>query len=273
MQKIDILNQKFNKLRVSELAESKDGRLFWKCICDCGSIVTVSGKSLRSGKTKSCGCIRRYDLTGRIFSNLTVLSYAYSKKGSSYWNCKCSCGVEKILNSINFVYGGTKSCGCKNFAPYVNMIKKYGVKSAIQLPLMAEKIKNTCIEKYGFSHPLQNKEVRFKAAISANKIASLTHWFSGETLLCQGSYEVRAINYLNNNKIDYLWQPQIFVMPNGKTYTPDLYLTESDQWIEIKGYFWGDAKEKWDWFHREYPNSELWDKNALLSITSVHPSS
>lgn len=31
----------------------------WLCQCDCGNEVTVSGNRLRSGNTKSCGCLRR----------------------------------------------------------------------------------------------------------------------------------------------------------------------------------------------------------------------
>lgn len=31
---------------------------YWDCRCDCGNELTVIGKSLRSGNTKSCGCAR-----------------------------------------------------------------------------------------------------------------------------------------------------------------------------------------------------------------------
>jgi len=41
---------------------------------------------------------------------------------------------------------------------------------------------------------------------------------------------------------------------------------EKKKWIEIKGYFRKDAKKKWNWFHKEYPNSELWDKNKLKEM-------
>lgn len=32
--------------------------LLWECVCDCGNFVEVSGADLRSGHTKSCGCLR-----------------------------------------------------------------------------------------------------------------------------------------------------------------------------------------------------------------------
>ena len=31
----------------------------WRCRCDCGKEVTILGASLRTGNTKSCGCLRR----------------------------------------------------------------------------------------------------------------------------------------------------------------------------------------------------------------------
>lgn len=31
---------------------------YWRCECDCGKEVVVRGSFLRSGKTKSCGCLR-----------------------------------------------------------------------------------------------------------------------------------------------------------------------------------------------------------------------
>jgi len=34
-------------------------KTFWKCACECGSIITVSASGLRSGNTKSCGCYQK----------------------------------------------------------------------------------------------------------------------------------------------------------------------------------------------------------------------
>lgn len=32
---------------------------FWRCRCDCGTMCTVLGRSLRVGATHSCGCLKR----------------------------------------------------------------------------------------------------------------------------------------------------------------------------------------------------------------------
>lgn len=34
------------------------GRMHWHCVCECGKRVIVAGQSLRTGNTKSCGCLR-----------------------------------------------------------------------------------------------------------------------------------------------------------------------------------------------------------------------
>ncbi len=57
--RIDLTGQKFGRLTVTEYSHTHDGCAFWKCICDCGNIVVVRSRDLRSGRTKSCGCLHK----------------------------------------------------------------------------------------------------------------------------------------------------------------------------------------------------------------------
>lgn len=90
------------------------------CKCDCGNEKIILLDSLRSGKTKSCGCIQKEntrnsnlkDITGQKFGKLTVVKYVYSKNNFSYWLCKCNCDNEIVVKSNYLVQGDTKSCGC-----------------------------------------------------------------------------------------------------------------------------------------------------------------
>ncbi len=53
------------------------------------------------------------NLTGLRFGRLTVLSFC--KKGNNYhtfWNCKCDCGNNVVVDGRHLRSGGTKSCGC-----------------------------------------------------------------------------------------------------------------------------------------------------------------
>lgn len=51
------IGNKYGKLTVIE--KIYDNGLKWKCLCDCGNEIIVSGNSLRMGNTSSCGCLGR----------------------------------------------------------------------------------------------------------------------------------------------------------------------------------------------------------------------
>ncbi len=57
---VDILGKKFGRLLVYEQAKNnRDGRACWWCKCECGNRLKVAGKELRTGHTKSCGCLQK----------------------------------------------------------------------------------------------------------------------------------------------------------------------------------------------------------------------
>lgn len=55
----DLSGNRFGRLVVLELEKPINRRTMWKCRCDCGNIVTVDAYSIKSGHTKSCGCLHR----------------------------------------------------------------------------------------------------------------------------------------------------------------------------------------------------------------------
>lgn len=60
--RIDLTGQRFGRLVVisynEEVSKQKKGS-HWNCICDCGNNCTINGTRLKSGKTRSCGCLMR----------------------------------------------------------------------------------------------------------------------------------------------------------------------------------------------------------------------
>lgn len=54
---IDITGNVYGRLTVIRRCEKPSKRVTWECECECGSIKSVSGTRLKSGKTKSCGCL------------------------------------------------------------------------------------------------------------------------------------------------------------------------------------------------------------------------
>ena len=55
--KLDLTGQRFGKLTVTGPAENIGSRTAWRCRCDCGQETVVKTCHLRSGHTRSCGCL------------------------------------------------------------------------------------------------------------------------------------------------------------------------------------------------------------------------
>lgn len=53
----DLIGRRFGRLVVQGFAGRTDRGATWNCVCDCGQTKIVVGKDLRSGRTKSCGCL------------------------------------------------------------------------------------------------------------------------------------------------------------------------------------------------------------------------
>lgn len=53
---MDLTGQRYGRLVVLRRAEKRKP-VVWKCRCDCGTIKDIRAGQLRTGKTRSCGCI------------------------------------------------------------------------------------------------------------------------------------------------------------------------------------------------------------------------
>ena len=67
------------------------------------------------------------DLSGNIYSRLTVISFSHMRGKHSYWLCKCECGNLHTSRSDCLKDGLVKSCGCLNVDSHKkpNSIKKH----------------------------------------------------------------------------------------------------------------------------------------------------
>lgn len=70
--KNEFVGKRFGKLFiVKKLAGIyKDRSLMWEAECDCGNIIKIASKYLLSGKTKSCGCLRKIEKGEANFNKL-----------------------------------------------------------------------------------------------------------------------------------------------------------------------------------------------------------
>ena len=129
--------EKYGRLTIlhRDLSRAGEGRVSWVCECECGNQLSVWGKSLKNGNTRSCGCLnnelrveriqklletQRVDLAGEQSGLLTVIRKATQEevinrpRQHSYWYCLCECGNHHIVETSDFKRGKVQSCGCMN---------------------------------------------------------------------------------------------------------------------------------------------------------------
>ena len=79
MKRLNLVGQNFGKLLVlSKGNTTSDRHRQWNCICDCGNKTCVTSQKLKSGHTKSCGCLKfeRFKGIGSYFK------HGHSKKSN-----------------------------------------------------------------------------------------------------------------------------------------------------------------------------------------------
>lgn len=118
---IDIAGQVFGRLTVLHRSGSfPDGQAGWTCSCECGTEVQVCGGDLRSGGTKSCGCLR-VDNMRKVSTKHGLCTYSGYKSWSGM--------LDRCLNPKHGSYkdyGGRGITVCDRWLDVKNFIADMG---------------------------------------------------------------------------------------------------------------------------------------------------
>lgn len=106
---VDRTGQRHGRLTViALLGRASNGDALWSCSCDCGAEVEVSASNLRTGNTRSCGCLKREGVHGharRGRRSVEYLAYLNARQrctnprtqGFEYWGGR---GIEFRYSSF-----------------------------------------------------------------------------------------------------------------------------------------------------------------------------
>lgn len=155
---MDLTGQRYGRLTVVEQAKTHvtpRGRnvYMWRCVCDCGKESIVSTSALRSGDTKSCGCLQReraheasfIDISGNRYGRLVAIN-PIRKNNGIYWVCKCDCGNTTEVLPQHLNRGLIRSCGCLRKDVSSKKNKKHGM-SKTRIYKEWKGIKERCLNK------------------------------------------------------------------------------------------------------------------------------
>lgn len=210
----DLTGRKFGRWTVIERAPnrvSKSGKtrsIMWKCRCECGVEKDVGARALKTGMSTSCGCLQKErvseaftdDLTGQVFSHLTVLyrngswypkvNDGQTRRGGvrAVWHCKCDCGAECDAVGELLKNGDVTSCGCSRTSKYEEHVVQY-------------------LESQGYEADVTYfREKTFPGLVGLGGGALRFDFFvelkSGEQVLieCQGEQHVRSSKWFGGNE-------------------------------------------------------------------------
>lgn len=118
----DLTGQKFGKLTVIKRAGStKYHCANWECLCDCGNKKIISGNSLTTGKTKSCGCICKE--INNSFKHGHSKRNRQSKIYITWKNMKARCN--KTNNKRCKDWGGRGITVCERWSNKINGFQNF----------------------------------------------------------------------------------------------------------------------------------------------------
>lgn len=131
---IDLTGQRFGRLLVLRRVGSKGKSPTWYCICDCGNEKIATTTNLKSGATKSCGCLR---LETAEINRSTQITHGKSKtKLYRVWfDIKRRCYNTKRENYKNYGGRGIKMCEEWNedFMNFYNWSLKNGYREGLTI--------------------------------------------------------------------------------------------------------------------------------------------
>jgi hypothetical protein len=100
-----IIGKTFNQLTILRLDHMNEkGIIFYECQCSCGKTKIIAGSSVRSGNTKSCGCLLAKSMKRVFFKGAGELGMTYfthaknhAKKRNLDWKISCQDAWEQFL--------------------------------------------------------------------------------------------------------------------------------------------------------------------------------
>lgn len=128
----DLTGQRFGRWTVLRNTGIKERSSYlFECQCDCGTIKNIRSGSLKSGNSKSCGCLAKElsrkreknlynpkaikDMTGQRFGNLVIEGMEERKPHEKVrWICRCDCGNKISLTRTMLLNRNEENlnCGC-----------------------------------------------------------------------------------------------------------------------------------------------------------------
>ena len=131
----DLLGKRFDRLVVIERAENtKQGDAQWLCRCDCGNEKIIRANALKTGRTRSCGCLLSECSKKRMAKLMTKHGKSNSRLYRVWASMKERCSSANNKGYDN--YGGRGISVCdkwQEFEPFYKWAIANGYKKRLEI--------------------------------------------------------------------------------------------------------------------------------------------
>lgn len=132
----DLIKQKFGRLLVVNRAYTKNHKVYWECICDCGKTTFVHTSNLRCNRTQSCGCLKIEHLVDRS----TTHKQRHTKLYEVWKTIKQRCFNKNNISYHN--YGGRGITICDEWKNDFNSFYEWSMANGYKEGLTIDRINN-----------------------------------------------------------------------------------------------------------------------------------
>lgn len=126
MTKIDLNGLVFDRLTVLKPATNIGRTTRWWCLCVCGQIRAISSNRLRTGETRSCGCLHKEELVQRSTKHGHSKRTSRSPEYESWAAMHARCVAKKGRNKIYYADRGIVVC--ERWAVFENFLEDMGAR-------------------------------------------------------------------------------------------------------------------------------------------------
>ncbi len=213
-----------------------DGRCSKQYFCKCGNKIHFATALYGLGNCKTCSHKgkKRPEHSKRM-SGKNHPNYIQEKHEKHY--CIEGCGNEICYYNWKDGNGRCKSCARKGVLhPHFGKHR-----SVVTCKLISKHLKGKYSGKnsgrFGKLSP-HGKRIKYRG------------------ICFRSSWEVLYTKWLDKQHIKWLYESKTFDLGNT-TYTPDFYLPKTDEYIEIKGWWWERTLKKFKLFKKLYPKVNI----------------
>ena len=166
----NLIDKKYGMLTVKSKAENKGKQTAWLCECECKNTVIVTGANLKTGHTKSCGCLQK-----EIVRQMQKKNNKYKIQGNEVFMYTSS-GKEFTIDIQDFE-NIRKYCWHDDNKYIFTNVFENGKKKRMQLHRLIIQCPKNMIVDHKDGNPLNNKRNNLRICTRAenNRNIALKH--------------------------------------------------------------------------------------------------